>query len=326
MTRLHDRLIVIDALQSSDWNRTRFEELRAGGLTAVHVTVAFWEDARATLTTLGRWNRWFRDHGDLIQPCLSGADIAAAKRAGRTAIILGAQNASPFEDDLALVEVFHRLGLRIVQLTYNNQSLVGAGCYEAADGGLTRFGRHVVAEMNRLGMVIDLSHVGERTSLDAIEASTRPVSITHANPSWFHDVPRNKSDGVLDALTARGGMLGFSLYPLHIGGSDVALDAVVAMIARAAERFGVAHLGFGTDMCLGWSDAYLAWMRNGRWTFDDTPARWPAYPAWYASPADFPNLTEGLVRAGFAEADVAAIMGGNWLRFLTEGFAPGSAP
>jgi microsomal dipeptidase-like Zn-dependent dipeptidase len=176
--------------------------------------------------------------------------------------------------------------------------------------------------MNRLGMVIDLSHVGERTSLDAIAASARPVAVTHANPKRFHDVARNKSDAVLRALTARGGVLGFSLYPLHIGGSDVALEAVVAMIARTAEQIGVEHLGFGTDMCRGWSDDYLAWMRGGRWTFDQTPARWPAYPAWFASPGDFPNLTEGLMRAGFAEAEVAAIMGGNWLRFFTEGFRP----
>lgn len=325
MSTLHERLVVVDALQSSDWNRARFQELRAGGLSAVHVTVAFWEDARATLSAIGRWHRWFRAHADLIVPCLDGADIAAAARAGRTAIILGAQNASPFEDDLALVEVFHRLGLRVAQLTYNNQSLVGAGCYEAADGGLTRFGREVIAEMNRLGMVVDLSHVGERTSLDAIAASVRPVAITHANPAWFHAVARNKSDAVLKALVVRGGMLGFSLYPLHVGGSDVTLEAVIAMIARTADQIGIDHLGFGTDMCLGRSDAYLGWMRSGRWTFDETPACWPVYPSWYASPADFPNLTEGLLRAGFAEADVAALMGGNWLRFFTEGFRPQGA-
>lgn len=317
--------VVIDALQSSNWDRALFEELRAGGLDAVHVTVAYWEDARATLSRIGRWHRWFREHADLIAPALTGEDIVAAKRSGRTAIILGCQNASPFEDDLALVETFHRLGVRIVQLTYNNQSLLGAGCYERHDAGLTRFGRVVVSEMNRIGMVIDLSHVGERTTLEAIAASSRPVAVTHANPKSFHDVVRNKSDAVLDALAAQGGMLGFSLYPLHIGGSDVPLEAVCAMIARTAERIGVNHLGFGTDMCRNWPDDQLVWMRSGRWTFDSTPARWPAYPSWFRTPADFPNLAEGLRRAGFSEDEMAKIMGANWLRFFTEGFRP-SAP
>jgi membrane dipeptidase len=328
---LHRRLIVIDALEFSNWSRPLLEELVAGGLTAVHVTVAYWESARETLSAIGRWHRLFRRHGDILTPARRGADIEKAKREGKVAVILGAQNASPIEDDLSLVAVFHDAGLRIMQLTYNNQSLIGAGCYEKEDGGVSRFGRKVIAEMNRAGMIVDLSHSAERTSREAIEASARPVAITHANPLSFHKALRNKSDDLLRALAARGGMLGFSLYPFHLkGGAECTLEDFTAMIARTVEMIGIDHVGIGSDACRGWGYDTLEWMRSGRWTdeadFGEGSAQakgWPAQPAWFSGPADMANLTDGLLARGFAEAEVARIMGGNWLRFFTEGFEPG---
>ena len=220
----HASLIVIDGLEYSNWSRALFEELKAGGVSAVHATAVYWEDARQTLALLADWNRRFREHADLICPALSGEDIRAAKREGRIAFILGAQNCSPIEQDLGLVEIFRRLGLSVMQLTYNNQSPLGGGCYEAVDSGLTRFGREVLREMNRVGMIADLSHSGEKTTLDAIEHSSRPICISHANPNFFHENIRNKSDRVLRALGESGGMLGFSLYPLHIGGAGRSLE------------------------------------------------------------------------------------------------------
>ena len=325
-----ERPLFIDALQSSNWDRARFEELRAGQLSAVHVTIAYWEDARTTLSTLGRWRRLFREHADLILPGRSGADIEAAHRAGKTAVVLGAQNCSPIDDELGLVEVMHDLGLRIMQLTYNNQSLIGAGCYEPEDSGISRFGREVIREMNRVGMIVDLSHSAERTSLEAIEISERPVAITHANPSAWHPALRNKSDRLLAALAESGGMLGFSVYPLHLaGGGDCTLAAFTEMVARSAERLGVERIGLGSDLCMGWGYDKLEWMRSGRWTFapdygEGTAEKpgWPDQPDWIRTPADIPNIAEGLAARGFSTEDVARIMGGNWLRFFTEGFAP----
>ena len=326
---IHDDLIVIDALQASNWDRELLEELRAGGVTAVHVTLAFWEDARATLDNIGRWHRFFENHGDIVMPVRTAGDIEAAKAAGKTGIIFGFQNCSPIEDDLALVQVFHELGVRIMQLTYNNQSLIGAGCYEANDPGISRFGRQVIAEMNRVGMIIDLSHSAERTSLEAIEISERPVAITHANPLSFHEGLRNKSDTLLKALAESGGMLGFSTYPFHIGGADTTLEAYCGMIADTVSMLGVDHVGFGTDMCRKLSSEYLDWMRSGRWSkeIDSGEAKtagggWPDWPTWFQTPADFPNLTQGLLDKGLGETDVGKIMGGNWLRFFREGFEP----
>ena len=325
----HDDLIVIDALQASNWDRELLEEFRAGGVTAVHVTLVFWEDARATLDNIGRWHRMFEKHGDIIMPIRTAADIEEAKRQGKTGIIFGFQNCSPIEDDLALVQVFHELGVRIMQLTYNNQSLIGAGCYEKVDAGISRFGREVIKEMNRVGMLIDLSHSAELTSLQAIEISERPVAITHANPLSFHKGIRNKSDDLLKALAESGGMLGFSTYPFHIGGSDTTLDAFCGMIADTVEMLGVDKVGFGTDMCSKLSSEYLDWMRSGRWSkeIDSGEAKtsgggWPDWPQWFQSSADFPNITRGLLDKGFSEADTAKIMGGNWLEFFRAGFAP----
>lgn len=322
--------VVIDALQFSNWNRALFEELRAGGLTAVHVTITYWEDARATLTNIGRWQRRFREHADLIRPAKSGADILEAQRQGKTAIILGAQNCSPIDDELALVEVMRELGLMVMQLTYNNQSLIGAGCYETEDSGISRFGRRVIEEMNRVGMIVDLSHSAERTSLEAIEISERPVAITHANPSFFHEALRNKSDRLLKALAENGGMLGFSLYPFHLkDGTDCRIEDFADMVARSVDLMGIDHVGLGSDMCRNWGYETLEWMRSGRWTFAadfgegsaEKPA-WPDQPGWFRTPADTPNIAGALAEKGFADEEVAKIMGGNWLRFFTDGFEP----
>ena len=134
---LHDRLTVIDGLQYSNWDRALFEELKKGGLSAVHATLAYWEDARATLRLIGDWHRRFERHGDLILPVRSADDVVAAKASGRIAIFFGFQNCSPIEEDLGLVQIFHELGVRFMQLTYNNQSVLGGGCYEAEGSGVT---------------------------------------------------------------------------------------------------------------------------------------------------------------------------------------------
>lgn len=321
--------LYIDALQHSRWSRSLFEEWRTGGIDAVHVTCALWEDARTTLDALGRWNRRFREDGDLIVPAVTADDIEAAQASGRTAVILGFQTSSPLEDDLDLVEVFHRLGVRIIQLTYNSQSLIGAGCYEANDAGLTRFGREVVREMNRVGILIDLSHVGEQTSLDAIETSQRPVSITHANPRTFFDHVRNKRDHVLRALVERDGVLGCTIYPPLMGGKDVSLMDWTAMVARAVDLMGIDHVAIGSDASRDWDDEDLKWVRLGRWTHDESLGKtvsgsssWPEWPPWFVTPADLPNIAVGLEQRGFATAEVDAIMGENWLRLFRASFRP----
>jgi len=321
---------LIDNLQYANWSETIFRQMREGGVDAVHVTIAYHESFREMVLNLERFNGWFERFPDLIFKGTSAADVALARATGRTAIFFGFQNPSPIEDDIGLVEICHQLGVRFMQLTYNNQSLLATGCYEDEDTGLTRMGKQVVAEMNRVGMVIDMSHSAERSTREAIDHSSRPIAITHANPQWWHPALRNKSDEVLRALTGRGGMLGFSVYPHHLaGGSACSLRDFCAMIAEAAGRYGAQNLGIGTDLCQEQPDSVVEWMRVGRWskTIDygegsANDAGFPPMPKWFGDNRDFGNIRKGLLDVGLSGEEVSGIMGGNWLRFYDASFGP----
>lgn len=315
---LHEELIVIDGQQINRWDDDVIDEQRRGGVTCLNATCAVWEDAREAIANISAWYRRVHAQPQRLRMVTGADDIRAAKRQGQVGVMLGFQNASPFEDDLSLVEVFHRLGVRVVQLTYNIQNRLGASCYDPEDSGLTRFGRSVVHEMNRLGMLVDLSHVGERTSLDAIQASERPVAITHANPRWMADVPRNKSDHLLSALAEHDGVIGCTAYPPFIGGRERTLDDFCVLIERLVEQIGIDHVAIGTDLTRKCISEDLAWLRNGRWRFPEPGQRleWPRWPDWFQSAADFPNITAGLARRGFSPEQIGAVMGGNWLRLF----------
>src|SRR4051795_11234919 len=190
-------LLIIDGLQYANWSPEIFGQMREGRVSAVHATICYHENFRETVANLIAWNRRIERYRDVISHGRTAQDVRHARAEGRTAIFLGFQNCSPIEDDIALVEFWHELGVRFMQLSYNNQSLLAAGCYEAEDSGITRMGREVIGEMNRVGLVIDMSHSGERSTLEAIEISERPIAITHANPKSWHPALRNKSDDVL---------------------------------------------------------------------------------------------------------------------------------
>ena len=323
----------IDGLQYANWSEKIFRQMREGGVDAVHVTIAYHENFRETVHNIERWNRWFEQYPDLIFQGRTADDVRLARQTGRTAIFFGFQNPSPIEDDIGLVEIVHTLGARFMQLSYNNQSLLATGCYESEDPGITRMGREVIREMNRVGLVVDMSHSAERSTLEAIEVSERPIAITHANPAFWHPALRNKSDDVLRALGQSGGMLGFSVYPHHLKDkSDCTLESYCGMIARTAELMGVAHIGIGTDLCQDQPDSVVEWMRTGRWTRQidygegsKSDAGFPPMPPWFRDNRDFRNIEDGLRAVGFGADETAAIMGGNWLRFFERSFGPARA-
>jgi membrane dipeptidase len=320
----------IDGMQYSNWSEKIFRQLREGGVDALHVTIAYHETLRETILNIERWNRWFERYPTLIMPGRSGQDVRLARATGRTAIFFGFQNPSPIEDDIGLVEIVHSLGARFMQLTYNNQSLLASGCYEAVDSGITRMGRQVIKEMNRVGLVIDMSHSAERSTLEAIDLSARPITISHANPHAWAPALRNKSDRVIKALAARGGLFGFSLYPHHLKDkSDCSLQSFCEMVARTADLVGVGHLGIGSDLCQDQPDSVVEWMRMGRYTLEmdygegsSTHAGFPAMPDWFQDSRQFCNLADGLTAVGFNDQDVARIMGENWLEFFDANFIP----
>ncbi|MFD0909313.1 membrane dipeptidase [Ruegeria arenilitoris] len=320
----------IDGLQYANWSEKIFRQLREGGVDAIHVTVAYHENFRETVQNLEKWNRWFELFPDLIMKGRSTSDIDTARDTGRTVVFFGFQNPSPMEDDIGLIEILYDLGARFMQLTYNNQSLLATGCYEAEDTGITRMGRQVIKEMNRVGLVIDMSHSADRSTIEAADLSARPIAITHANPHEWAPALRNKCDPVIRAVTERGGMLGFSVYPHHLKDkSDCTLESFCTMIARTAEKYGTQHLGIGTDLCQDQPDSVVEWMRVGRWTKEidygegsSANPGFPPMPKWFRDNRDFDKIEAGLLAVGMTPTEVAGIMGQNWYRFFADNFGP----
>ena len=313
----------IDNLQYCNWSREIFEINREAGLDAVHVTVVYHEDYDEFLTRISEWNELFKNNSDLIFLGKDIRDIEKAKLENKTAIFFGFQNCSPIEDDINLVEKVHELGCRFMQLTYNNQSLLATGCYENVDSGVTNFGKEVIKEMNRVGIVIDMSHSAEKSTLEAIELSQKPIAITHANPSFWYKAKRNKSDTLLKNLSESGGMLGLSLYAHHLkDGSNCKLESFCEMVAKTADLIGVKNIGIGSDLCLNQPDSIVEWMRNGTWTraknygegSKDKPG-FPNQPDWFIDARGFNSLETGLKKIGFNLEEVNDILGNNWFKF-----------
>ena len=320
--------MLIDGLQYCNWSEKIFRELRNSNVTAIHVTISYHEQFRETVSNFEQWNRWFEQYPSLIMPAYFAEDVEKAKKLNKTAIIFGFQNPSPIEDDIGLVEILHRLGGRFMQLSYNNQSLLATGCYEENDPGITRMGKEVIKEMNRVGMVVDMSHSSEKSTLQAIEVSERPIVISHANPSFWHSAKRNKSNNILSKLAESNGILGFSLYPHHLNNSSsCTLEDFCSMIAKTVDIMGINHVGFGSDLCQDQPDSIVEWMRVGKWTkkidYGEGSASNPGFPnmpIWFRDNRDWHNIIMGLKDVGFNEEEVDKIKGKNWLNFFKNSF------
>ena len=313
----------IDNLQYCKWSREVFQINRDAGLDAVHVTVVYHEDYDEFLERVNEWSNHFKENSDLIFLGNSYKDIEKAKIENKTAIFFGFQNCSPIEDDIALIEKVHNHGCRFMQLTYNNQSLLATGCYEKNDSGVTNFGREAIKEMNRVGIVIDMSHSAEKSTFDAIEISEKPIAITHANPSFWFKAIRNKSNDLLKTLGSSGGMLGLSLYPHHLkDGSNCTLESFCEMAAKTAEVMGVKNIGIGSDLCINHPDSVVEWMRNGTWSKNKNYGEgskskpgFPKQPDWFLDARGFNNLEISLKKTGFNEDEINGILGNNWYNF-----------
>jgi microsomal dipeptidase-like Zn-dependent dipeptidase len=320
--------MLIDGLQCGLFNRKVFEELRSGGFTCVTPTLGFWEGTLESLDTIGHWRDLGRECSDLILLARSTADILKAHETNRLAILPGFQNSNCLEDRIRYVELFADLGVRVMQLTYNNQNELGGSCYEEKDSGLARFGREVISEMNRCGILVDLSHVGEKTTLEAIDCSQKPVAVTHANAASIFPHQRNKGDDVIRALREKGGIIGCAIYRNITPETAMAsMRGWCEMVARTVDIAGIDHVGIGTDFTHNNSRKYLDWMRMGRWSRvvnygAGSPASSgpPPEADWLKNPGDFSKIAGGLAEIGFHAAEVEKITAGNWLRVYAAAF------
>jgi len=313
----------IDNLQYCNWSRDIFQINREANLDAVHVTLVYHENYDEFIQRTKEWNKFFNENSDLIFLGRSFKDIEKANSEKKTAIFFGFQNCSPIEDDITLIEKVYEHGCRFMQLTYNNQSLLATGCYEKNDSGVTNFGREAIKEMNRVRIVIDMSHSAEKSTFDAIEISEKPIAITHANPSFWFKAIRNKSNDLLKALASSGGMLGLSLYPHHLkNGSNCTLENFCEMIARTAEIMETKNIGIGSDLCINHPDSVVEWMRNGTWAKNKNYGEgsknkpgFPKQPDWFFDARGFNNIEAGLKKVGFNEDERNGILGNNWYNF-----------
>ncbi len=333
----HATTLVIDGLQAAPMTAEHFARLRVAGIDAVNYTsVNITHDFSGAALDLMQLRRTIDQHASEVLLVERADDILRAQREGRIGLIMGLQNARPVMEDLGFVQALHRLGVRIIQLTYNERNVLGDGCVERANGGLSRFGHRVVAEMNRLGMLVDLSHCGERTTLDAIEASSLPVAVTHSNAKSLTPSPRNKAPEVLRALAARDGVIGAAFWaPMSYRDPAVRprfsdfLDHVDALVDQA----GIDHVGIGSDLGEGESRAYYeAMFARGGGLYPEVTE---VLGEWYdfdrrmveglESAVAFPRVTAGLFERGYQPEDVTKLLGGNFLRVLRDAWAPGDA-
>ena len=328
--------LIIDALNIPTPERRWFEEWRAGGVGAVNVTLAIWENSEETVRYIGKWRRVIDENADIVGLATSSEDIERLAAAGRTAIVFGFQNTAPVEHDIELFRAFRELGVCIMQLTYNLQNYIGAGYWEEKDTGISsRFGKKAIEEMNRVGILIDLSHCGDRTTVEAIELSAKPVSITHSNPREYVGAPifgagRLKTSEAIRALAAKDGVIGLSPNRhLTKRGIETTLDEFCDMVAWTVDLAGIDAVGMGTDYCPGHPPTIRNWWRYAKWSRETAPAAQmqksphEGWQEWFRSPADFQNIVAGLRKRGFREGDLVKLMSGNWLRLFRETFVPG---
>jgi membrane dipeptidase len=313
--------LIVDGCNPSRWDTPGvFEHLVEGGVTALNATIAIWEDYEATLAEMARWDDRFRIHADLIVPVRSVDDIHAAAASGRSGVILGWQNVAPIGHDLARLDVFARRGVRIVQLAYNVRNLIANGCYEPHDDGLSLFGVKAVERMNALGILIDLSHVGDESTRHAIDVSADPVALTHTQLREFWDTPRNKPASLVRAVVERGGVVGANAFPQFLPGSwDAGLSDYLDGVERLIEVAGIDGVGIASDFCEGHGPEFWAYLG----AIHGTTPHWdiqapPGHPtvAGLRGAQDTPLIGEGLRDRGYSDDDVAAVMGQNFLRLF----------
>lgn len=321
---LHRDAIVIDMVCPLLAVERSLEEWIKGGATAVGPTVAGDHDCTAAMGQIGVWYERLRRRSAELLHITRVDDIYRAKKEGKLGIIFHFQNTQPFERNPDLVEVYYRLGVRMVQLTYNVKNWIGDGCDEVTDAGLSEFGRRVIREMNRVGMVVDLSHTGYRTTMEAMEVSEAPVVFSHSNASAVHDSRRNLRDDQIKAVAAKGGLIGLNGFPAFVSKRRwPTVDDLLRHTDYIANLVGTDQLGLGLDYYQGqWPFAsareartlYEASLKTGRWRPGTYPPPPYKYPKGIEVPSKLEQLTVALLARGYREKDVRKILGGNWIR------------
>ena len=339
----YDTAVVIDALGGpGNANAPRGERIKltpadladveASGLTAVNLTVngigSYAKDFEETLTNIAFYDGEIAAHPDRMLKVKSSADLTEAKRSGRLGVIYGFQDGTPFGESLDRLDLFCDLGVRIVLFTYNRRNLIGDGCLEPANAGLSLFGRELVGRLNAKRVLIDLSHCGDRTTLESIELSQQPVAITHTGCRAITDLPRNKTDEQLRKLADRGGVVGIYFMPyLRTSGQQMA-DDVIRHLEHALKICGEDHVGIGSDGPISpvkvtpeYRQAFAEEMAERQKLGIAAPGERAdafTFVPDLNTPRRFETLAIMLRKRGHSDNQIAKILGGNFERLFRE--------
>ena len=337
---LHGTLTVIDMLAESSLPENLFQDMAEGGLTCGSFTIGAcglkhfvrgtlpqhedWWSREATVQDISLWNGFFEDSSNNIAPVRSVADIRAAKSSGQVGILLNTQNSICLGTDIDNVDFFHNLGLRVVQITYNHQNFMGAGCLEDPGKRLSLFGIDAIGRMNEVGMLVDTGHTGDGSIKHAVEVSSKPIACSHAGLAALSksENPRVVTDSALRRIAEKGGVFGLSSIPGMLTGEHrCTLNDYVEHLRHAINVMGIEGVGIGSDFIAGATFEQIA--TSPDWKGKQVPTSpdvWPVCEGHegFENQAKYGNLTRALVAHGYSDEDIARLMGGNWLRLLAD--------
>lgn len=338
---VYRRAIVIDGLGGLGNSETdgplvdaQVQDVRNSGLTCVHMTLrpvgTTAPDTAFTqaVINIGQMEWEIESHPEVLTRIRTVADIAAAKKAGRTGLIYGFQDGVAFESDLSRLDELYRLGLRIVQPTYNRRNLLGDGCLEPANAGLSKAGVEAIERMNALGILVDLSHCGRQTATDAIKASKKPVAFTHTGSAALNDHPRNRTDAELRAVAEKGGVSGIYFMPFLSEGRQPTAADVIRHLEHMFQVAGEDHVSIGTDGGISaevltpeFKERHAGFVRERREAGISAPGETEEgylFANELNSPRRLETLADMLSGRGHSDARIEKILGANLVRVLSE--------
>lgn len=316
---LHGSSIIVDATCPGVYWTANYSQWIDGGTTCCFVTIASTDSCRVAMTNIASLYRLIRHNQDRLVLATTTGNIRQAKNDGKLAVVMQFQGTHPIEYDPNLVEVYQRLGVRVVQLAYNQRSPVCDGCEEASNAGLSELGIQVVGELNRLGIAVDLSHTGVRASHEAVEVSTSPCIVSHANAAAVHQSKRNLPDDLIRAVVERDGVIGLNGFPAFIGPKpEPTLDDLIDHLVHFDSIAGSGHVGLGLDYYQASRQAYDEHIEHGRWHPESYPPPPWNFPEGIADASTLDRLTDRLVQRGYTDDEVRGVLGENWMRVLDQ--------
>lgn len=311
-SRLHDGALVIDGMNNAGLSRDYFEQILAGGVTAAMVPVSITDPFSVAIEKILTFRDLVEANSDLALIVEDVTEIQTARETGRVGLIIVLEDSRQLEKDLRKVDLFRRIGVRRFQLVYTTLNDAGCGAGDRTDSGLSSFGVELIGELERCGVLIDLSHAGPQTLADALEVVTKPCVWSHCNVQGVFAHKNNLTDEQLDAVGQNGGVVGISGVPFYTGEPGATISKMIDHIDYVKTRIGIDHLGIGLAIFenhpLSFYDRFASLPKD---VYGTPPWRWPS---GIATVAEFTNITSALVDRGYTDAEILKVLGGNMLR------------